>query len=122
MSGETPMAGSLFENFVASEVIKQASRLEQGVNLYHLRTPGGREVDIVAEADDGSVVGVEVKLGATPNRSDFSGLAFLRDRLGDRFTGGVVLNTGAETAPTQSQTSSSSARFRGSREGVGRDV
>lgn len=40
---------------------------------------------------------MEVKLGATPNRSDFSGLAYLRDRLGERFKAGVVVNTGAET-------------------------
>jgi hypothetical protein len=99
MADETPMAGSLFENFVASEIVKQASWLEQRVELHHFRTAGGREVDIVAEADDGSVVGIEVKLGATPNGSDFSGLAYLRDRLGDRFKAGVVVNTGAETLP-----------------------
>jgi predicted AAA+ superfamily ATPase len=99
LTGDTPMAGSLFENFVASEIIKQASWLEQGVELHHFRTVGGREVDIVGEADDGAVVGIEVKLGATPRKSDFSGLAHLRDRLGARFKAGVVVNTGAETLP-----------------------
>ncbi len=56
-------------------------------------------MDIVGEADDGSVVGIEVKLGATPRTSDFSGLAHLRDKLGARFKAGVVMNTGAETLP-----------------------
>lgn len=96
---DTNMAGSLFENFVASEIVKQASWLERSVQLHHFRTPGGREVDIVGEADDGSVVGIEVKLGATPSASDFSGLAHLRDRLGARFRAGVVVNTAAETLP-----------------------
>jgi hypothetical protein len=96
---ETGLAGLLFENFVASEILKQADRLGQSVDLHHFRTAGGREIDIVAEANDGSVVGIEVKLGATPRKSDFSGLAHLRDALGDRFTAGVVLNTGAETLP-----------------------
>jgi uncharacterized protein len=99
MADEAPMAGSLFENFVASEIIKQSGWLERRVELHHFRTPAGREVDIVVEAGDGSVVGVEVKLGATPRRSHFSGLEFLRDRLGDRFKAGVVVNTGAETLP-----------------------
>jgi len=99
MTDEAATAGLLFENFVASEVLKQASRLEQGVELCHFRTAGGREVDIVARAPDGSVVGIEVKLKATPSKSDFSGLAYLRDTLGTRFKAGVVLNTSAETLP-----------------------
>jgi uncharacterized protein len=97
LADETGVAGSLFENFVASEVLKQASRLDQRVELHHFRTAGGREVDIVGQAEDGSVVGIEVKLGATPRKSDFSGLAHLRDALGSRFKVGVVVNTGAET-------------------------
>ena len=99
MADETKVAGSLFENFVASEIVKQASRLDQSVSLHHFRTAGGRGVDVVGEADDGSVVGVGVKLGATPRMSDFSGLAHLRDKLGARFKAGVVVNTGAETLP-----------------------
>lgn len=99
VADKTGMAGLLFENFVATEVLKQTSRIDRRVGLHHFRTPGGREVDIVAETNDGSVVGIEVKLGASPRKSDFSGLAHLRDALGDRFKAGIVLNTGAETLP-----------------------
>jgi predicted RecB family endonuclease len=38
---------------------------ETNVRIHHLRTAGGREVDIVLERGDGSVCGIEVKLGAT---------------------------------------------------------
>ena len=93
----TGVAGALFENFVASEILKQASRLEQTVELHHFRTPGGREVDIICEAADGTVAGIEVKLSATPTASDFNALAHLRDRLGPRFTAGVLIHTGTET-------------------------
>jgi predicted AAA+ superfamily ATPase len=99
LSDESGMAGSLFENFVASEISKQASWLDQGVDLHHFRTAGGREVDIVGDAKDGSIVGIEAKLSATPGKSDFSGLAHLRDAVGNRFKAGVVLNTSAETLP-----------------------
>lgn len=99
IADDTGMAGALFENFIASEILKQASRLDQRVELHHFRTAGGREVDIIGEVDDGSVVGVEIKLSATPTESDFSGLAHLRDRLGPRFKAGVLINTGTETLP-----------------------
>jgi len=99
VADETGVAGLLFENFVATEVLKQASRLDRRIGLRHFRTPGGRKVDIVGETNDGSVIGIEVKLGASPRKTDFSGLARLRDALGDRFKAGVVLNTGVETLP-----------------------
>jgi predicted AAA+ superfamily ATPase len=99
IADDTARAGALFENFVASELVKQASRLDSTIHFHHFRTAGGREVDIVCESDDGSVVGIEAKLGATPGKSDFSGLAHLREKLGPRFKAGVVIHTGAETLP-----------------------
>ncbi len=97
VSDDTAQAGALFENFVAGELLKQAGWSETTVRLHHFRTAGGREVDIVLEAPDGRVVGVEVKLGSTPARSDFSGLAHLRDRLGERFVAGLVMSTAPDT-------------------------
>jgi predicted AAA+ superfamily ATPase len=98
-SDETAMAGALFENFVAGEIAKQATWSETRVRLHHFRTAGGRDVDVLVEAADGRVVGIEVKLGASPSSSDFRGLAYLRDKLGERFMAGVVVGTGAETLP-----------------------
>ncbi len=96
---ETAMAGALFENFVAGEIGKQATWSDVAIRLHHFRTAGGREVDILVEAADGRVAGLEVKLGASPTIGDFSGLAYLRDKLGDRFVSGAVVGTGAETIP-----------------------
>lgn len=96
---EDSFAGALFENFVAGEVAKQATWAERDVRIHHFRTAGGREVDLVIEDRDGSVIGLEVKLGATPHESDFRGLAHLRERLGEKFKGGAVLNTGSQTLP-----------------------
>lgn len=99
LADDGDLSGSLFENFVASEILKQASRLERRAALHHFRTAGGREVDIVIEGEGGSVAGIEVKLGASPRTSDFSGLSYLRDTLGERFKAGAVIHTGAETLP-----------------------
>ncbi len=96
---EDSFAGALFENFVASELAKQATWSERQPTLHHFRSAGGREVDLILEDRDGSIVAVETKLGATPQEKDFRALAHLRDRLGAKFRAGVVLNTGSQTLP-----------------------
>lgn len=96
---DTPLAGALFENFIAAEALKQASWCNIDVGLHHFRTAAGREIDLVIEARDGSLAGIESKLSATVRARDFNALRHLRDRLGDRFRAGVVLYTGPETLP-----------------------
>lgn len=49
------------------------------------------------ESAAGDVAGVEVKAAASIGRSDSLGLRFLRDKLGTRFTAGIVLYAGANT-------------------------
>ncbi len=94
---ETALSGALFESFVAMELVKQAAWARTNVRLHHFRTAGGREVDILLEAPDGSVCGIEVKLGATPHSRDFSTLRHLKGKLGSRFRSGAVIHTGRET-------------------------
>lgn len=96
---ETALAGALFENFVAMEIVKQAAWAQANVRIHHLRTAGGREVDILIERGDGSVCGIEVKLGATAHSRDFAALRHLQSKLGPRLKLGVVVHTGSETLP-----------------------
>lgn len=96
---ETALPGALFENFVATELVKQATWAASGVRVHHMRTAGGREVDIVLERRDGSVCGIEVKLSATPRSRDLSGLRLLQQKLGKRFKAGALVHTGSETLP-----------------------
>lgn len=95
------VAGSIFETFVVSEIARLASVSELGslLNLHHYRDQRGYEVDLVIEHAGGDLVGVEVKASATPRMGDATGLALLRDRLGDRFRQGIVLHLGPETVP-----------------------
>ena len=60
----------------------------------HWRTHDGDEVDLVLERDDGAVAAIEVKAGERVRGADFRSLHKLRDALGDRFLGGVVLHLG----------------------------
>ena len=65
--------------------------------LFHFRDRNGPEVDVVLETGDGRVVGIEVKASATLGRDDFRWLELLRERLGRRFVGGIVLYLGMTT-------------------------
>lgn len=87
-------AGGLLEGLVVGELRRQLGWSSQRASLFHYREQRGAEVDIVIEAPDGRVVGIEVKAAATVQPKDLAGLAILRDKLGHRFVGGYVLHTG----------------------------
>ena len=99
LSDDHGAAGNIFENFVVSELLKQASWSSQPVALYHFRSQTGQEVDIVLENSAGDIVGVEVKYSATPTAKHFNGLKLLQDRLGARFIRGILLYTGHDHIP-----------------------
>ena len=86
-----------FETFVAMELHRQISWLDDRPAVFHFRDRDQREVDIVMEHRDGSVSAVEVKSAATVHERDFRGLNHLRRKLGSRFKGGALLYTGANT-------------------------
>ncbi|MGH2596903.1 MAG: ATP-binding protein [Actinomycetota bacterium] len=89
------LLGRLLDTFVASQVRSELPLTESRPRLYHLRTEQGRqEVDLLAELAGGSIVGIEVKADAGPKAESGRHLAWLRERLGERFVGGVVLHTG----------------------------
>lgn len=86
--------GHLVETFAVNEVIKQSAWSGTRMVFSHYRTKEGVEVDLIAETDDDRVIGIEVKAAGTVSGDDFRGLRQLRDRLGERFVGGVVLYLG----------------------------
>lgn len=93
------VAGTMLESFVAMELLRQADCADRPVQLFHYRDKQQREVDVIIERHDGDLVGIEVKASATPSTADFTGLRYLRDKLGPRFKAGVVLHAGADTLP-----------------------
>jgi uncharacterized protein len=94
-----PIAGAMLESFVAMELLRQADWAEEPVRLFHYRDKQQREVDVILERHSGELVGIEVKAAATPTSADFAGLRYLREKLGKRFKGGVVLYLGSDTLP-----------------------
>jgi hypothetical protein len=90
------LLGSMLENFVVMELRKQISWSRKRPQMFHFRTHGGNEVDIVLEEPAGNLVGIEVKASAGLSADDFKGLRALRSLVGQRFRRGVVFYTGTE--------------------------
>lgn len=88
------VAGLLLETMVANELAKQLTWADHDCRLYHWRDRDGREIDLIVERSDGTVAAVEVKAAHTVDDGDLRHLAWLRDRLGERFSVGVLLHLG----------------------------
>lgn len=91
------LGGMFFETFVATELQRQASWSDDRPAFFHFRDRDQREVDVVIERRDGSIIAIEVKAAATVHERDFRGLDHLRSKLGRRFRAGVLLYAGANT-------------------------
>ena len=92
---DSPWFGPLLESFVVAELAKQATWSERPVRLAQYRDRDQREVDVIMDLGQ-QVVAIEVKATATPRPRDARHMAYLRDRLGDRFVMGLVLHTGSQ--------------------------
>jgi predicted AAA+ superfamily ATPase len=99
LAADPTAAGPLLETFVASELVKQLGWSRTRAEMFHFRTHGGSEVDIVLEAEDGRLAGIEVKAAATVGGAGLRALGALRDVAGTRFHRGIILYTGREALP-----------------------
>lgn len=89
------LLGRVLDSFVMAQVRGELAVGAAQLRAYHLRQQQGRhEVDIILEAGDGRVIGVEVKAESAPTRHSARHLRWLRDELGERFIAGLVLHTG----------------------------
>lgn len=76
--GDHPLQGALFETYVVMEIIKTVQSWPMPPNLYHFRSYGGAEVDLVLEID-GVLHPVEIKAKSNPNRNDGRGIGAFRE-------------------------------------------
>lgn len=88
-----PWLGALFESLVVQSVRIYAEAADARVG--HLRTKStDREIDLIVERSDRTLVAVEVKLSGTVEDKDVRHLNWLREQLGDRVVDRLVINTG----------------------------
>jgi predicted AAA+ superfamily ATPase len=92
------MAGPVTETFVVNELHKLSTWAESAIRLHHYRdSHGNEEVDIIAETNDGRVIGIEVKAAVTVTGRDFRHLEKLDAKLGRDFVHGYVIHLGQST-------------------------
>lgn len=92
------LLGRLLDTFVTAQLRAEVAVASARPRLYHVRQEQGRhEVDVVVELGGQHVIGIEIKSTSAPSRSDGRHLTWMKDQLGDRFVGGVVLHTGPNT-------------------------
>ena len=89
--------GNIFENFIASELIKQAKI--NNIELSHFRTQVGKEADFVLENTNGDIVGIEVKSSKSIDKKYLSGLTELQNICGESFKRGFIVYLGNEILP-----------------------
>ncbi|MCL2762489.1 MAG: ATP-binding protein [Treponema sp.] len=95
------LMGHLFENFIATEIMKSISALPGKFHVSHFNPVrgDGKETDFVIEKDNGETIAIEVKLDSSLNENDFKNITLCRDTIGSKFKKGIVLYTGEVMAP-----------------------
>jgi len=91
--------GNLIENYVYSELLKEASYAENSVDIYHFRDLRKKEVDFVLENRNGKIIGIEVKARATIKKTDLKGMIELAKESKERFYNGIIFYGGDDIMP-----------------------
>jgi len=87
--------GHIFENFIATEIMKSAQSLDSfSVSHFNPVQYQGKEVDFIVESPNGKAIGIEVKLDSTINEKDWANMNTLQETIGDRFLKGIIIYTG----------------------------
>jgi uncharacterized protein len=86
--------GSIFENFIVSEVKKNRLNKQQFGNMYFFRDSTGNEVDIILENSDG-VIPVEIKSSKKTDSSSLKNLKWFQKVF--RQNGGILINGSKES-------------------------
>jgi predicted AAA+ superfamily ATPase len=100
LTNDQNLSGKIFENFVVSELRKQATWNKSRVTMYHFRDHAGAEVDVVLENPQGNIVALEIKNTETVTPRDFKALKLLKEKMGEKFIIGVVVYQGSEIVPS----------------------
>ena len=90
-----PLWGSLFENFIVMEALKDKFNQGDNTPMYFYRDSTGNEVDLLLPAA-GKYRALEIKAGATVNADYFRGLAQFAKAHGGQMEGGCVVYGGEQ--------------------------
>ncbi len=98
-----PLRGSIFESFVAAEIIKSFENTGRQAPLYHWRDATGHEIDLLLDFGD-SLLPVEVKSGLTVRSDSLNNLRWWADLETNPNTSGLLVHGGNEAYSFQGMT------------------
>lgn len=102
-SPTSPAVGPLVETFVVNEIARQLASEGARLRMHHFRNFNGREIDLVLERPDGSMVGLEIKATSSPSERHIGSLRWLRGQIDGvapgAFRAGLLLHTGDQFLP-----------------------
>ncbi len=87
-----PMFGSLFENFIVSQILKREKHNATNADLYYYRTNHGVEVDLIIDRKNSKEV-IEIKNTSTFRAKMIDSIEFLSDKLEHK---GYLIYTGED--------------------------
>ena len=99
---KSPFIGTLFEGFVASEIIKQQVNHGKRKELYYFRDMQGLEVDFVVPQGASTLTLVEVKSSKTPIPSMAKPLERLKTTIKGYDCQSILVHNGKDELPGQS--------------------
>ena len=91
-----PLWGSLFENFIIMEAMKDRLNAGESAEMYFYRDSEGNEVDLLLPTG-GKLHAIEIKAGATVNPDYFKGLKTFASHHPQAITGGNVIYGGFQS-------------------------
>jgi uncharacterized protein len=91
-----PLRGTLFENFVVVDYLKQLYNMGKRDTLYFFRDHSGNEVDLIHE-EGISITVAEVKAGKTVTKDHFKGLTYFRGLVPESIKGSYLIYGGETT-------------------------
>jgi len=94
--GGHPLYGAIFETGVVLDIARQASLQSPAPNLWHWRSHGGAEVDLIVEYG-GVLYPIEIKGTSRPTRRDTSGIAAFRKSVSSK----TIVGPGLVIAPVE---------------------
>ena len=94
-----PLRGSLFENMVINDVMKQKLNWGEQPQLFFYRDQRQHEVDLLDEMPDGTLRAYEIKFSMTYRTDFFTQLQYLRKTLGEKIISTQVIYDGNQESP-----------------------
>ncbi|MBL8725975.1 MAG: ATP-binding protein [Planctomycetes bacterium] len=98
---KSPFSGAVFENFVASEIVKAQVGAGRRREIYWFRDQQGLEVDFVVPVPGGQVLLAEAKAAVSAVPRDARGLLRLREAMGARVRECILVHRPGLDASTE---------------------